>query len=81
MGFKKIYIEESRIWKYISQISSALTFLHDNGLDNRLHRIGIPDQFVEHATRDELLVELGLCPENIISVLKSENVGEEVYEL
>jgi len=44
-----------------------------------LHRIGIPDQFVEHATRDELLVKLGLCPEDIISVLKSENVGEEVY--
>ena len=55
--------------------------MHDNGLDNRLHRIGIPDQFVEHATRDELLVELGLCPENIISVLKSKNIGEEVYEL
>ena len=61
--------------------SAVSTFLHDNGLDNRLHRIGIPDKFVEHATRDELLVELGLCPENIISVLKSENVSEEVYEL
>ena len=61
--------------------SAVSTFLHDNGLDNRLHRIGIPDQFVEHATRDELLVELGLCPKNIISVLKSVNVGEEVYEL
>ena len=61
--------------------SAVSTFLHDNGLGNRLHRLGIPDRFVDHGTRDELLVELGLCPENIISVLKSENVGEEVYEL
>ena len=61
--------------------SAVSTFLHDNGLGNRLHRLGIPDRFVDHGTRDELLVELGLCPENIISVLKSENVEEEVYEL
>jgi 1-deoxy-D-xylulose-5-phosphate synthase len=60
--------------------SSVSTFLHDNGLDNKLHRIGIPDKFVDHGTRDELLVELGLCPENIISVLKIKNVKEEVYE-
>jgi transketolase C-terminal domain/subunit len=48
-------------------------------LENKLHRIGIPDNFVEHGRRDELLDELGLCAENIISILTNDKL-EEVYE-
>jgi 1-deoxy-D-xylulose-5-phosphate synthase len=59
--------------------SAVSAFLHDNNLENKLHRIGIPDNFVEHGTRDELLVELGLCAENIISILTNDKL-EEVYE-
>ncbi len=59
--------------------SAVRAFLHDNNLENKLHRIGIPDNFVEHGTRDELLAELGLCAENIISILTNDKL-EEVYE-
>ena len=59
--------------------SAVSAFLHDNNLENKLHRIGIPDNFVEHGSRDELLVELGLCAENIISILTNDKL-EEVYE-
>ena len=59
--------------------SAVSAFLHDNNLENKLHRIGIPDNFVEHGARDELLVELGLCVENIISILSNDKL-EEVYE-
>ncbi len=58
--------------------SAVSAFLHDNNLENKLHRIGIPDNFVEHGTRDELLAELGLCAENIISILTNDKL-EEVY--
>ena len=59
--------------------SAVSTFLHDNKLNNKLYRFGIPDNFVEHGTRYELLHDLGLHPENIISVLKNINI-EELYE-
>ena len=59
--------------------SAVSAFLHDNNLENKLHRIGIPDNFIEHGTRDELLDELGLCAENIISILTNDKL-EEVYE-
>ena len=59
--------------------SAVSAFLHDNNLENNLLRIGIADNFVEHGTRDELLDELGLCAENIISILTNDKL-EEVYE-
>ena len=59
--------------------SAVSAFLHDNNLENKLHRIGIPDNFVEHGTRDGLLAELGLCSENIIAILTNDKL-EEVYE-
>ena len=59
--------------------SAVSAFLHDNNLENKLHRIGIPDNFVEHGTRDELLAELGLSSEGIISILTNDKL-EEVYE-
>ena len=59
--------------------SAISSFLHDYQLDNKLHRLGIPDDFVEHGTRSELLHDLGLHPDNVISILKNENV-KELYE-
>ena len=44
-----------------------------------MHRLGIPDIFVAHGTRSELLHDLGLHPDNLISILKNENV-QELYE-
>jgi len=41
--------------------SAVLEAACDEGLDTRkIRRLGIPDQFVEHGTRDELLADLGL---------------------
>ena len=58
--------------------SAVSTFLHDYNLTNELIRLGIPDNFVEHATRKELLEDLGLTSENIISLIKI-NENEKVY--
>ena len=53
--------------------------MHDNQLKNNLHRFGIPDNFIEHGTRRELLDDLGLNCKNIISVLRKDNV-DKLYE-
>ena len=58
--------------------SVVSTFLHENNFTNKLIRLGIPDNFVEHATRKELLEDLGLTSDNIISLLKI-NENEKVY--
>ncbi len=59
--------------------SAVSCFLHDNQLDNKMQRLGIPDDFVEHGSRSELLHDIGLNSNNLISVLRNENV-EELYE-
>ena len=59
--------------------AAVSSFLHDNQLNNKLHRLGIPDDFVGHGTRDELLHNLGLHPDNVISILQSKDV-EEIHE-
>jgi 1-deoxy-D-xylulose-5-phosphate synthase len=46
--------------------SAVLELLAEEGLTGvRCHRMGIPDRFVEHGTRAELLDELGLTAEGI----------------
>lgn len=51
--------------------SAVLEAACDSGLDTRrLRRLGIPDAFVEHGTREELLAELGLHAEGILQVCK-----------
>jgi 1-deoxy-D-xylulose-5-phosphate synthase len=46
--------------------SAVLELLSDEqSLHVRTARMGIPDQFVEHGTRSELLEELGLTPQGI----------------
>ena len=54
--------------------SAISEFLHDNKLTNTLYRLGIPDHFVHHSTREELLADLGLTPKNIISILKEHSL-------
>jgi 1-deoxy-D-xylulose-5-phosphate synthase len=45
--------------------SAVAEELVDNGFRGRILRIGVPDRFVEHGTRDELLHILDLTPEAI----------------
>ena len=52
--------------------SAVLEFLSQEGLDPRkLHRIGIPDSFVEHDSRSALLASLGLNGEGIAAKVRS----------
>lgn len=52
----------------------------DHGLVNRVVRVGIPDCFVPHGGRDELLDEMGLSPEklaqNVMRVLHSGSASD-----
>jgi len=51
--------------------SAVLEAAADTGLDaSRVHRIGIPDEFVEHGQRDELLADLGLTAEKIARICR-----------
>jgi 1-deoxy-D-xylulose-5-phosphate synthase len=46
--------------------SSVVEVLSDEGLDNvRIRRMGIPDHFIEHGTRAQLLEDLGLTADGI----------------
>ncbi|MCS7237587.1 MAG: 1-deoxy-D-xylulose-5-phosphate synthase [Thermoguttaceae bacterium] len=46
--------------------SALLEAANEAGVDSRnINRLGIPDQFVEHGERDELLADLGLTAEGI----------------
>ncbi len=40
-------------------------FISENGINNGLLRIGIPDMFIPHGGREELLEEIGLSPDYI----------------
>ena len=39
--------------------------LDEEGLDNRIVRIGLPDRFIPHGKRDDLLAECGLDPQHV----------------
>jgi len=54
-------------------------YLHDNNLTNQLTRLGIPDYFIGHGTRIELLEEVGLTVENLILIINKKE-KKELYE-
>lgn len=58
--------------------SGVLDYVHDISTNINVIRLGIPDQFIQHGTRDELLEELGLNPigiaKKILSMSQVSNV-------
>lgn len=53
--------------------SAVLEALCDAGLDTSgVRRLGIPDRFVEHGTREELLADLGLDAEGIAAACREQ---------
>jgi 1-deoxy-D-xylulose-5-phosphate synthase len=51
--------------------SAVLEAAVDAGLDTRsIHRLGVPDRFVEHGSRGELLAELGLDHQGIAAACR-----------
>jgi 1-deoxy-D-xylulose-5-phosphate synthase len=86
MRFVKPLDEEAlhhifKIYKYVVTIedgilqggfgSAVLEFMADHQYSSVLKRIGIPDQFIDHGTTDELYRELGLDQQGIYQTLKS----------
>jgi len=58
--------------------SAVLEFANSDGLaTDQIRRLGIPDHFVEHAERDELLVDLGLDPTGIARTCRALATGTE----
>jgi 1-deoxy-D-xylulose-5-phosphate synthase len=52
--------------------SAVLEAANDAGLDtSRVRRLGIPDRFIEHAERSELLAELGLDAKGIAAACRA----------
>ncbi|HEY8504169.1 MAG TPA: 1-deoxy-D-xylulose-5-phosphate synthase, partial [Gemmataceae bacterium] len=52
--------------------SAVLEAVHDAGLDARnVRRLGIPDRFIEHGERGELLAELGLDVEGMCRAFRA----------
>ncbi len=52
--------------------SAILETLSDAAMSTRVVRIGLPDQFVEHGSRGDLLKSLGLVPEQLVERIKHE---------
>lgn len=50
--------------------SAIIEFMQDNGFSIPVHRIGLPDEFVEHGSVGELFKVCGMDKESISSVLK-----------
>jgi 1-deoxy-D-xylulose-5-phosphate synthase len=52
--------------------SAVLEFIQDNNYTNkRIKRLGIPDQFIEHGSNEQLLKIVGLNEENILKTINS----------
>ncbi len=61
--------------------SAVMEFFEQRGRahDVRIHRLGFPDRFIEHATRDEQLEEIGLSADRIYRAT-SAFLGQHVPE-
>jgi len=56
--------------------SAVVEYYSDKNFKSKIVRMGIPDEFVEHATRQELLNDLGLSKDGLIQKIK-ENLNNE----
>jgi 1-deoxy-D-xylulose-5-phosphate synthase len=52
--------------------SKVTKFLNDNELDCKVQTMGIPDKFIEHGTRAELLELVGLTTDNLVKIASPE---------
>jgi len=58
--------------------SSVLEFAHDHGFHHvEINRMGIPDQFIEHGSVDELLAEIGLTTEDIVKKINTITIKKQ----
>ena len=50
--------------------SAVNEFVLNNGLDVKVKNLGLPDKFLQHGTREEILAEAGLDEEGILKSIK-----------
>ena len=48
------------------------------GIDTGVDELGLPDEFLEHDTRDNILKRVGLDPETIAGKIKAQFAGKEI---
>jgi 1-deoxy-D-xylulose-5-phosphate synthase len=69
-SFKKIIIVEENVLQG-GFGSAVLELLAEKGVNNiKIKRLGIPDEFVEHATQDQLRRKYGIDEDGIIKVMR-----------
>jgi 1-deoxy-D-xylulose-5-phosphate synthase len=51
--------------------SAVSEFLNEEGLLTQIINLGIPDTYIDHATREEQLLDIGLSGEGIVKQIKS----------
>ena len=51
--------------------SGVSEFLNEEGLQTQIINLGIPDDYIEHATREEQLVDIGLSAEGIVKQVRN----------
>jgi 1-deoxy-D-xylulose-5-phosphate synthase len=51
--------------------SAVIEFMCNNAYTAQVKRLGIPDEFIEHGTQDELYKECGFDPASIIAAIRS----------
>ena len=52
--------------------------LREAGIDTAVDELGLPDAFIEHATREEILEEAGLTPQKIALDLVAQVLGSRI---
>ncbi|MFF1573743.1 1-deoxy-D-xylulose-5-phosphate synthase [Leifsonia sp. NPDC058292] len=52
--------------------------LREAGIDTAVDELGLPDEFIDHATREEILEEAGLTPQNIARDLVAQVLGSRI---
>ena len=68
--YKSIVVVEDGI-KHGGIASTISELLREEGLSVPIHSIGVPLEFIEHAKRDEILVDLGMTVQSITRSLVS----------
>lgn len=61
--------------------SAILEFMADNGYQAQIKRLGIPDEFIEHGTQQELYKECGYDSESIAATIQEMANIEQLAEL
>ena len=51
--------------------SAVIEYAHDHGFTNTIDRMGIPDQFIEHGSVNQLLQEIGMTTEEVVKKVQA----------